>query len=67
MSLDTVKDKRVWLLAVVIFALVYWGIPKIKTAIPSVVSPATGRMTTLGLAGVSFITALSFTLASEFM
>lgn len=67
LSTDIFKSKKMWVLASFIFALVLWGIPKVKTLLPGVVSPLDGRLTLPGLAGVSVVTALSYTIFSEFI
>lgn len=65
LSIDFFKSKKLWTLTALIFVLVLWGIPKIKQMLPSVVSPLDGRLTLPGLAGISIVSALSYTLASE--
>jgi len=66
LSVDTLKDKRIWLLAATIFILITFGIPKVRGSVPALVSPVTGKLSTPGLAIVSFAAAFAYTVALEF-
>jgi hypothetical protein len=59
------QSKKLWVLSILIFTLIYYGIPRLKRAVPALVSAADGRLTLPGLAVVSVASAAAFTLASE--
>jgi len=65
LSTDTLKNKKVWLLAAMILCTVLYVIPKTKQVFPSLVSPLTGRLSTPAIAGVSLLTSLAYTAVSD--
>lgn len=66
-GIDVYKSPKSWALAGVLFVLIAYGIPKLKTSIPSLVSQNTGKLSLPALAVISSITAMSYTVASEYL
>lgn len=65
LSMDTLKSSRAWFAAAVIFAFVWFGIPKLKSSVPSVISPLTGDLGAPGLAVASVIAGMLIGTASD--
>lgn len=51
------SNNMLWITAAAIFGLITYALPRARAAIPSLVDPATGRTTTLGIAGLALLTA----------
>lgn len=65
LSLETLKNTRAWFAAIVIFVFVLYGLPKIKAAIPALVSPLTGDLSVPGVAAASAVAGLFVATISE--
>ena len=64
-SWETIKNKKLWFFTVTLFAVVAFGLPKLRAFFPSIIDPATGSTKLPALAGISCIAGLLFTLTSE--
>lgn len=65
LSIDTLKRKDVWLLAAIMYAIVAYGLPRIRATFPSVVDPITGATSTSALVSLSILSALVFTFVND--
>lgn len=65
LSLETLKNTRAWFAAIVIFVFVWYGLPKIKAAVPALVSPLTGELSVPGVAAASAVAGLFVATISE--
>lgn len=67
-SWDTLKNKKMWLFAVMVFTLVAFGLPKLRAMAPGIlIDPTTGSTKLPALAGISCVSALVFATVSDFV
>lgn len=66
-STDTLKDKKLWLFAVVVFLLYTYGLPKLYTSFPSMVDPMTSTLKSPAVATASVFSGLVYMFVSEFL
>lgn len=66
-SVDFLRNRKIWILAALIFLAITYGIPKMRQLVPALISPTTGKVTYAGIGGLSALTAILFAAASEFV
>ena len=64
-SVETLKRKDAWLFAIMLFAVIWYGLPKLRSTFPSIVDPLTGTTSTPALAALSLASGLVFTFINE--
>jgi hypothetical protein len=66
-STETLKDKKLWLFAVIVFLLYTYGLPKLHTSFPSFVDPATNTLKSPAIVAASIVSGLVYMFTSEFI
>ena len=66
-STDTLKDKKLWLFAAIVFLLYTYGLPKLSVMFPSFVDPVTMSLKAPAIASASLMSGLLYMFVSEFV
>jgi type II secretory pathway pseudopilin PulG len=66
-STDTLKDKKLWVFAVIVFVLYTYGLPKLRAMFPSFVDPVTLSLKTPAVASASLVSGLIYMFVSDFI
>ena len=66
-STDTLKDKKLWLFAAIVFLLYTYGLPKMRATFPSFVDPLTNTLKSPAVASASVLSGLVYMFVSEFV
>ena len=66
-STDTLKDKKLWLFAAIVFLLYTYGLPKLRTTFPSFVDPTTNALKSPAVMTASLASGLFYMFTSEFI
>lgn len=66
-STDTLKDKKLWLFAAIVFLLYTYGLPKLRSTFPSLIDPLTNSLKSPAVAGASVLSGLVYMFVSDFV
>lgn len=67
LSFDTLKNKNVWLFAIIMFLSLSYGLPKLRQMFPSLINPATGGLSMPSIATASVFSGILFSITSSFI
>lgn len=66
-SVETLSNKKLWIIAAIVFATVAYAIPRLQITLPSLVNPATGTLSTPALGGVALLIGFVITASDRFI